>query len=178
MIKRLQHYWAITVFTLFFLPLTINLGLWQLDRADQKILLQRSLMALEQPIIVPDDQGLTLSKLKNLQRVTLNSRFIKPFVWFKDNQVVSGKVGYDAIGLISIGDNLLLVNRGWFASNGQRDPLPQIDWVNGKVSLTGRLVPVQVNPYQLGEDTYSEQYPQLVQDISPAALAGHLAGSI
>jgi cytochrome oxidase assembly protein ShyY1 len=178
MIKRLQHYWAITVFTLFFLPLTINLGLWQLDRADQKILLQQSLTALEQPIMVPDDQGLILAELQSLQRVTLNSSFIKPFVWFKDNQVVSGKVGYDAIGLIGAGDNLLLVNRGWFASNGQRDPLPQIDWISGKVSLTGRLVPVQVNPYQLGEDTYSDQYPQLVQEISPAVLTEHLAASI
>ena len=65
MIKRLQHYWAITVFTLFFLPFTINLGLWQLDRADQKILLQQSLRALEQPIIVPDDQGLILAELQS-----------------------------------------------------------------------------------------------------------------
>jgi len=176
--KRLQHYWAITVFTLFFLPLTISLGFWQLDRADQKILLQKSLEALEQPIILPNDQGLTLGNLNNFQRVTLNSTFIKPFVWLKDNQVVSGKVGYDAIGLIKVDADLLLVNRGWFASYGQRNPLPSVDWVSGKVGLTGRLVRVQANPYQLGIDTYSDQYPQLIQAITPSLLAKHLATSI
>ena len=175
MIKRLQHYWAISVFTLFFLPLTINLGFWQLDRADQKTQLQQTLEALEQPIMLIDDQGLTLGALNNLQRVTLNSTFIKPFIWLKDNQVVTGKVGYDAIGLIRVGADLLLVNRGWFASNGQRNPLPTIDWVSGEVSLTGRLVPVHANPFQLSIDTYTNEYPQLVQAITPPVLAKHLA---
>jgi len=178
MIKRLKHYWGISLFTLFFLPFTIILGFWQLDRADQKQELQRSLTALEHPITVAQGQGPELSVLKDFQRVTLNSRFIKPFMWFKDNQVVMGKVGYDAIGLIRQGTQLLLVNRGWFASHGQRDPLPVIDWVNGDVALTGRLVPVQPNPYQLGVDVYTSQYPQLVQGMVPAQLAPHIGASM
>lgn len=178
MIKRLQHYWAISVFTLFFLPLTISLGFWQLDRAEQKIQLQKNLAALEQPLILFDEPSLTLGALDNLQRVTLNSTFIKPFVWFRDNQVVAGKVGYDAIGLIRVGADLLLVNRGWFASNGQRNPLPNIAWVSGEVTLTGRLVSVQANPYQLGIDTYTDEYPQLVQAITPSVLAKHLSNSV
>ena len=178
MIKRLKCYWGISVFTLFFLPFTIILGFWQLDRAEQKQDLQQSLTALEHPITIAQGQGLDLSVLKDFQRVTLNSSFIKPFMWFKDNQVVKGKVGYDVIGLIRQGTQLLLVNRGWFASQGQRDPLPVIDWINGDVALTGRLVPVQPNPYQLGVDIYTNQYPQLVQAIVPAQLAPHLGASM
>jgi len=176
MIKRLQDYWAISVFTLLFLPLTISLGFWQLDRADQKQQLQVSLAALERPLAL--SQGMELGALKDFQRVTLNRTFIKPFIWLKDNQVVMGKVGYDAIGLIRLGTDLLLVNRGWFASHGQRDPLPIIDWVNGEVSLTGRLVPVQANPYQLGVDVYTNQYPQLIQAIDPPQLATLLATTV
>ena len=172
MIKRLQHYWAISVFTLFFLPLTLSLGYWQLDRADQKQQLEANLVALEAPIAFA--QGQALGALENFQRVTLNSRFIKPFIWFKDNQVVKGKVGYDAVGLIRVGADLLLVNRGWFDSFGQRNPLPSIEWVNGDVALTGRLVKVQANPYQLATDVYTNQYPQLVQAISPPDLGLHL----
>jgi surfeit locus 1 family protein len=178
MIKRMQHYWAISVFTLFFLPLTISLGFWQLDRADQKQQLQASLASLEQPITLAQGQELQLGALENFQRVTLNSRFIKPFIWLKDNQVVNGKVGYDAVGLIGLGTDLLLVNRGWFASYGQRNPLPATDWVDGEVSLTGRLVMVQANPYQLGTDVYTDQYPQLVQAILPPELAVHLKASL
>ena len=178
MIKRLQHYWAITIFTVFFLPLTISLGFWQLDRADQKQQLEASLAALEQPITLTQGQDLLVGSLKNLQRVTLNSRFIKPFIWFKDNQVVKGKVGYDAVGLVSLGTDLLLVNRGWFGSDGQRNPLPTIEWVEGEVSLTGRLVEVQANPYQLGADVYTDQYPQLVQSITPPEMVDHLKASI
>ena len=178
MIKRLQHYWAISIFTVFFLPLTISLGFWQLDRATQKQQLEASLAALERPITLTQGQVLLVGSLKNLQRVTLNSRFIKPFIWFKDNQVVRGKVGYDAVGLVSLGTDLLLVNRGWFGSDGQRNPLPKIEWVEGEVSLTGRLVEIQANPYQLGADVYTNQYPQLVQSISPSELAGHLKASL
>jgi|TARA_B110000208_G_scaffold157450_1_gene191193 surfeit locus 1 family protein len=178
MIKRLQHYWAITVFTVFFLPLTVSLGFWQLDRADQKRQLQVSLAALEQPITLPQGQALELTGLKNFQRVTLNSRFIKPFIWLKDNQVVKGKVGYDAVGLIQLGSQLLLVNRGWFASYGQRNPLPMVEWVDGEVSLTGRLVLAQANPYQLAADVYTNQYPQLVQAIDPLELAVHIKTSV
>jgi len=176
MIKRLQHYWAISVFTLFFLPLTISLGFWQLDRAEQKQQLQASLAALEEPITFA--QGQDLGALENFQRVTLYSRFIKPFIWFKDNQVVKGKVGYDAVGLIRLDNDLLLVNRGFFASNGQRKPLPNIDWVDGEVTLTGRLVKMQANPYQRGTDIYTDQYPQLVQAISPSELGLHLEADV
>ena len=161
MIKRMQHYWAISVFTLFFLPLTISLGFWQLDRADQKQQLQASLASLEQPITLTQGQEFQLGALENFQRVTLNSRFIKPFIWLKDNQVVNGKVGYDAVGLIGLGN-----------------PLPATDWVDGEVSLTGRLVMVQANPYQLGTDVYTDQYPQLVQAILPPELAVHLKASL
>jgi surfeit locus 1 family protein len=178
MIKRLKHYWAISVFTLFFLPFTISLGFWQLDRADQKQQLLASLVTLEHPITLPQGQALELGVLQNYQRVTLNGTFIKPFMWLKDNQVVMGKVGYDAIGLVRLGRNLLLVNRGWFASYGQRDPLPNIDWVSGEVSITGRLVPVQANPYQLAADIYTNKYPQLVQSLAPPQLAVHLAATV
>ena len=177
MIKRLQRYWAISVFTLFFLPLTVSLGFWQLDRADQKKQLQVTLVGLEQPITLSQGQALELGGLNNFQRVTLNSRFIKPFMWLMDNQVVKGKVGYDAIGLIKLGSHLLLVNRGWFASYGQRNPLPMLDWVSGEVSLTGRLVRAQANPYQLAADVYTNQYPQLVQAVNPAELAPHIEAS-
>ena len=177
MIKRLQRYWAISVFTLFFLPLTVSLGFWQLDRADQKKQLQVTLVGLEQPITLPQGQALELAGLKNFQRVTLNSRFIKPFMWLMDNQVVKGKVGYDAVGLIQLDSQLLLVNRGWFASYGQRNPLPMLDWVSGEVSLTGRLVRAQANPYQLAADVYTNQYPQLVQAVNPAELAPHIEAS-
>ena len=91
---------------------------------------------------------------------------------------MAGKVGYDAVGLIGLGTDLLLVNRGWFASYGQRNPLPATDWVDGEVSLTGRLVMVQANPYQLGTDVYTDQYPQLVQAILPPELAVHLKASL
>lgn len=178
MIKRLQHYWAISVFTLFFLPVTLSLGFWQLDRANQKVQLQESLASLEQPITISLENETVLKSLNNFQRVTLNTAFIKPFVWLKDNQVVNGKVGYDAIGLVRIGTDLLLVNRGWFASNGQRTPLPNIDFVEGLVSMTGRLVAASANPYQLGDDTFSSEYPQLLQAVVPQAMAPHVEASV
>ncbi|MDC9719260.1 MAG: SURF1 family protein [Gammaproteobacteria bacterium] len=179
-IKRLQQYWAISVFTMFFLPLTIGLGFWQLDRADQKQQLQASLNALEEPVIIQQGQG--LSKHKDYQRVILNGTFIKPFIWFKDNQIVKGKVGYDAIGLISLestlGPQLLLINRGWLPSHGQRNPLPSVQWVNGEIYFEGRLVPIKPNPYQLRSDVYNDQYPQLIQALDLPQLTNQLGARL
>ncbi|HIG37127.1 MAG TPA: SURF1 family protein [Oceanospirillaceae bacterium] len=162
-VTKVRHHWALSVFTLFFLPLTLVLGVWQLDRAQQKDELALSLAALEQALHkAPGD---SLTALVDYQRVTLNAQFIKPYVWFRDNQVVKGKVGYDAIGVVAVGPELLLVNRGWFASNGQRNPLPSMQWPKGNVTLTGRLVPNTANPYQLAADVYTSDYPQLVQAL-------------
>ena len=162
-VTKVRHHWALSVFTLFFLPLTLVLGVWQLDRAQQKDELALSLAALEQALHKSPADSLTA--LVDYQRVTLNAQFIKPYVWFRDNQVVKGKVGYDAIGVVAVGPELLLVNRGWFASNGQRNPLPNIDWLEGDITLTGRLVPKTANPYQLAADVYTNDYPQLVQAL-------------
>ncbi len=167
-VTNVRHHWALSIFTAFFLPLTLVLGVWQLDRAAQKQALVLSLAGLEQSIHVTVEDS--LAHFVDHQRVTLKAQFIKPYVWFRDNQVVKGKVGYDAVGLINVGPELLLVNRGWFASNGQRDPLPNIDWPTDSVNLTGRLVPVTANPYQLAADIYTADYPQLVQALDMPQL--------
>lgn len=172
MLNKVAGHKALTVFTLLFLPLTLWLGFWQLDRVEQKRQLIVSLAALEQPLVIAADQSLT--HLLDLQRVTLQASFIKPFAWFKDNQVVNGQVGYDLVALVKVGADLLLVNRGWFASYGQRDPLPTLSWLEGSVSLTGRLVPIQANPYQLAADVYTQQYPQLVQALDLPQLQTQL----
>ncbi|MBT6078296.1 MAG: SURF1 family protein, partial [Oceanospirillaceae bacterium] len=109
-VTKVRHHWALSLFTLFFLPLTLVLGIWQLDRAQQKDELVLSLAALEQAL--PRAPGDRLTALADHQRVTLNAQFIKPYVWFRDNQVVKGKVGYDVIGVVAVGPELLLVNRG------------------------------------------------------------------
>jgi len=167
-VTKVRHHWALSVFTLFFLPLTLALGYWQLDRAEQKRELVSSLADLEQPVHV--SAGESLSHLVDHQRVTLQAQFIKPYAWFRDNQVVKGKVGYDAVGVVKVGPDLMLVNRGWFASNGQRDPLPNMVWPEGNVTLIGRLVPMTANPYQLAADIYTNHYPQLVQALDLAQL--------
>jgi cytochrome oxidase assembly protein ShyY1 len=172
MLNKVAAHKALLVFTLLFLPLTLWLGFWQLDRVDQKRQLIASLTALEQPLVIA--AGQSVSDLLDMQRVTLQASFIKPFAWFKDNQVVNGQVGYDLVALVNVGADLLLVNRGWFASHGQRDPLPTLPWLEGGMSLTGRLVPIQANPYQLAADVYTGQYPQLVQAFDLPQLQSQL----
>ncbi len=171
MLHSVKQNKVLTVFTLIFLPITLSLGFWQLDRAEIKRQLLRQTAAtndLQTIYTLPQAQAAA-----DFQLVELQAKWLTPYQWLVDNQVWQGQVGVDVVNLVLIEDAYLLVNRGWVAWP-RRTSLPPTDFRALAVRLEGRLVPVSSAAFVLAEDTLKEGYPQLLQRLDIDLLTQQL----
>lgn len=171
---ELHWNWKLVSFTALFLPLTIGLGIWQLQRAEEKQSLEVNKVERQRPIAFSNIQRST-DKLA-YQRVTLQGNFLSSYVWLLDNQVVNGRVGYDVLGLLQEykpeGDGrLLLINRGWIPQGKTRQQMPNISHPPGLLDLQGVIHVPTGQPLVLLPDKLQQPvYPQLLQTIDVASL--------
>lgn len=128
-----------TLATLLLFPALIGMGLWQLDRADQKQRLQaeydrrqseapkRLLPVIEEP------------ETLRYRPVTARGRYEPAHQFLLDNRVRQGRVGYYVLTPLRIegGDVRVLVNRGWVALGADRKQLPDVAPPEHDVEITG-----------------------------------------
>ncbi|ODS24017.1 hypothetical protein AB835_05690 [Candidatus Endobugula sertula] len=130
--------WKLTLFVLFFLPLLLRLGFWQLERAEEKrqlwIVYQEQKRLPAVPLDIDQKQTVT-----HYQTVIVEGHYDRQRYWLLDNQPRNGQVGYEVIMPLQVGKQWLLVNRGWVAAPARRDQLPVLKTPEGKVTLQGYL---------------------------------------
>lgn len=134
----------------------LRLGVWQLDRAEQKrtILQQRQAQSAQAPVTLAS----LIPKLKKDQdrfrRVTANGVYLPEKSIYVDNQVVNGQVGYQVYTPLELSaGHVVLVARGWLAVGESREKLPNFDTAQSMQSLSGRLnLPIAQPP--LWDDAY------------------------
>lgn len=144
-VKLAQHIFAINTLW-FFLTLTaflilINLSWWQLSRASEKTeQLQRLAQLQANGALQPAQlSGLSAEEIDGAP-LHGQARWLAPYIWLLDNQIVDGKVGYDVVIPVQAAGlaQPLLVNLGWLAGTGSRDILPQPD-IASDLELSGLL---------------------------------------
>ena len=109
------------------------LGLWQMDRADEKLRLQTDFINQ-----VSKDYIDTKSVGENPLRYTKiysNGTFLEPY-FLLDNIVFNRKAGYFVISPFLLDDKILLVNRGW-VENYSRLRFPTISTPIEKTIIKG-----------------------------------------
>jgi surfeit locus 1 family protein len=129
---------TLAVFAL--LPILIGMGLWQLDRADQKRQLQSLLEQRSQDLPVRIDKLVDAGADMQFRQVTVSGRFDPHRQLFLDNRVYRTQAGYDVLTPLQIeGSGVwVLINRGWVPVGASREELPQIPAVpEGRVTLVG-----------------------------------------
>ena len=84
-----------TLFALFFLPVLLSLGKWQLDRASFKQDLEFEYLAsmVSLPADLNDFDEKTFGELKNFTKIRAEGRYINQ-LFYLDNQTSNGQVGY------------------------------------------------------------------------------------
>jgi surfeit locus 1 family protein len=111
------------LFFLFFFPLMVRLGFWQLDRAEEKqtlILQQENLQLKELKDFVAEDP------VERFRRVRVVGQYQDKHLLL-DNRQNRGQVGYELLTLFrAIDGRELLVNRGWVAAPKYRSELPEV----------------------------------------------------
>ena len=134
----------ILIFAIIFVPITISLGFWQLDRAQEKI----EIIANYDELLTSEPINLNAkSTYKNWQPVTTMGRF-KDTVIFEDNAILNGRAGFKIYHLFENGDgSYVFVHRGFIERNMIKNNLPQIDMPKGKQSLKGSVLIKQDNSF-------------------------------
>ncbi len=164
--------WLCLTLTAF--AILINLSWWQLSRASEKTAQLQRLAALQTAGALTPAQLATLEPAA-IDGAPLNgeARWLAPYSWLLDNQIVGGQVGYDVIVPVQAKglNQLLLVNLGWVAGGRDRRQLPLIE-IPEQIQLDG-LLRTEVSGLMLlgqnAEETGS--WPMRIQQVDYGELA-------
>lgn len=168
--------WWPTLVTLLVILCLVKLGLWQLERADEKRALFTDFASTE---VRPTPlESLSINQLPQRFEAVSATVTLDPERYFlRDNQVLDGKVGYHVIAIAHQPQStpLLAVNLGWIAAPIDRQQLPQVTLPSTPVTLTGRWYVPDQQAFQLGEANYAEGgWPKRIQHFEFAPLANQL----
>ena len=158
---------------LLMMPLLISLGYWQLDRAQEKreILAEFKANQESQPVafeLLDPSVNLQYRQVQFVGELDASRRVLL------DNRVRNGRPGYEIFEVLTIASSELkiLVNRGWVQASMDRNQLPEIESVNGKVLLRGSLYKVLRGGLQLDDGVRAvENWPGRVGWISTERAA-------
>jgi surfeit locus 1 family protein len=167
-----------TLVYLCVLPMLIALGMWQLDRSEQK----RAFLEEQKQATADETLHLTAAtgnntKALRYRKVEVAGRYDVAHQFLVDNQISDGKAGYFVLTpLILTGDNkAVLVNRGWIPLNQNRSILPELKIDNAEAVIIGRINNFPSVGIKLaGAETPSEGWPSLVQVVDSDVLAKKL----
>ena len=143
----------------------VSLGLWQLDRADQKRTIEAAILNANTGPVELIANGRELLD-KEYYDVRLQGNYLSDKQFIYDNQIVDQVSGYYVLTPFILTDQLgvILVNRGFIPWNGQRERLADI-----AVDSVSREIKVQVSSpikrMELKATDVSRQFPVLIQAI-------------
>jgi len=148
--------------------LTARLGIWQLDRAQQKLAMQAAIdtESARSPLVAADLGG----EHQLYRRVTLHGRWVADRTVWLDNRPMDSRAGFYVVTPLRLDgrEEVVLVQRGW----APRDPvnrsnLPSILTPAGEVEVVGRLAASPSRAYELGQGSSG----LIRQNLDTAALA-------
>mgnify|MGYP006178840207 FL=1 len=164
--------WLLITLTAF--AILFNLSWWQLSRASEKTEQLQHLAQLQQNGALAPQQLAALSNTDvDGAPVQGNARWLSPFIWLLDNQIVDGKVGYDVIIPVQAEglSQPLLVNLGWVAASSQRDVLPT-PAISPQFQLDALLRTKTDGLMLLGQNVENlQQWPMRIQQADIVALS-------
>ncbi len=157
------------IFCLLFLPLTIHLGFWQLDRADEKSIFLNALEAKKSQDLsvwqgdtpVEDNLFIPFEVVGHYQ----------PEIFLLDNRISNGVVGYEVLSVFQLftGEKIL-VNRGWIKAEKYREFLPEIASPRQLVTLAGHFYRPEGEVPILKQVPFSVDWPKRIQQVEWARI--------
>ena len=137
---------AVLVAAVLAAALTARLGVWQLDRAQQKLDLQArmqsraSLPPLATADLARDDAAATG---QHYRRIVLQGRWLAEHTVYLDNRQMNARQGFFVVTpLLLAGGDAVLVQRGWSPRDfSDRTRLVPVPTFQGELELEGRIAP-------------------------------------
>ncbi len=180
---RFQPRLILTLLFVVLFALFLRLGIWQLDRADEKRQILQHYQAMSQlpPLKTLPSKGISRYELHN-RKIELRGQFLGQRQFLHDNQIHQGVVGYhvltpfrdQASGLV------VLVNRGWVAMPQlRRDILPSVALGDAQVTIRGTIyVPPGAAISFDEQGAVGEGWPKVIQTVEPRQMQSLLPYSL
>ncbi|PMG50930.1 cytochrome oxidase biogenesis protein [Vibrio splendidus] len=190
---RSKGFWIAVVLTVVSVGILIKLGLWQLERGNEKLRYEqqlseraqqspRSLDAVISELKGSRTQAQGSSELPSLNGLRVDVELETPsgLVVLLDNQINQGTVGYVIYMLGEVrfkdennslvAEKQLLIDLGFVAASNDRRELPQLGNITLPTNMSGRLYTRSVNPlsHELGLESTT---PNRIQNLNIAALS-------
>jgi surfeit locus 1 family protein len=153
--------------------LTARLGVWQLDRAAQKLALQQSLNQREAMPELPAaelTQDARQAKSQEYRRIRLRGQWMDGATVFLDNRQMNGRPGFYVVTPLRLEEPrgmTVLVQRGWAPRDQlDRTRLPVLPAAGGDTRVVGHVAPP---PSRLFEFDAAASGP-IRQNLDPATF--------
>ena len=166
--------------TVLLLPLLFTLGYWQLQRAEQKEILQKAFVSNSASPAVSLTDLNVVDDTNRYRRVYMKGQYDAAHQVLLDNQIRDKQPGYHVYTPFKLDhqEQTILVNRGWVALGASRQQLPAID-----IEYDNAVTPVEIsgqvsqpaNPGLLLTDDSLPSWPYVAQHIDYQALSQHLS---
>ncbi|MBL8498608.1 SURF1 family protein [Nitrosomonas sp. JL21] len=144
--------WTIIV-TVISVVIFIELGKWQLSRAEEKNIQYNQLEEFaKQPMIALPKSSIKLDDFK-YREVEIEGKYLSEHTLLIDNKTYKGRAGYHVITPLEISNSTLsvAVNRGWISTGNDRTILPEAPEIRGTIKVTGIVVSPELRTLQLSE---------------------------
>lgn len=197
---RSKGFWIAVVLTVVSVGILIKLGLWQLERGNEKLRYEQQLSERAQQS--PRSLDTVISEWKDSriqaqgasEQLSLNGLKVdveletpSGLVVLLDNQVNQGAVGYVIYMLGEVrfkdeneslvAEKQLLIDLGFVAASNDRRELPQLGNITLSTNMSGRLYTRSVNPlsHELGLENTT---PKRIQNINITALSEYTGQAV
>ena len=171
-----------SLLTLLLFPFLLFLGLWQLDRADEKREIDDGVtLAITKPALELNSADPKSLSEEVYRSATIKGKFDTLHQFLLDNRTYLGKPGYHVLTPFKFesknGSSAILVNRGWITYQNTRDNIPDIEVTQNEIEMLGTIKAIP-RSIVLSETTRKHakgtSNPTLIQSVDIASLNQHL----
>ena len=120
------------------IALTVSLGRWQVNRAEEKTTRQALLESRQRETPLRLTGSIASAEPLLYRRVAAAGTWVPAGQVFVDNQMHAGRAGFHVITPLRIApDAVVLVNRGWVARGPEYPAAPRVEVPRGAAEVTG-----------------------------------------
>ena len=154
----------ILIFAIIFVPITISLGMWQIERANEKklIIANYDKLLVSTPIVLQKNQ-----MLDNWQPIETIGTY-EDIIVYEDNAINNGKAGFKVYHLFRNDDGtFIFVHRGFIGRNLIKNNLPEVEIPAEKKSIYGTTLFKQNNTFV---KNIEESDSRIIQEFNTSLL--------
>ena len=154
----------ILIFAIIFVPITISLGIWQIERANEKklIIANYDKLLVSAPIALQKNQ-----MLNNWQPIETTGTYEDTIV-YEDNAINNGKAGFKVYHLFRNDDGtFIFIHRGFIERNLIKNNLPEVEIPTEKKSIYGTTLFKQNNTFV---KNIEESDSRIIQEFNASLL--------